>query len=199
MTFMRRYWDSLSGGGHPPRIAARVHAGYGFWQRYWASLTVNDLPAKPARSAPERAFGTSNSLVMAATGDRVIDETSSPDGKVALFLRASGGYRLEAVLRDADTAPAVVSVSYGPRHLLIPLIRQRLGPPTAQLLLPGFEPGMPWQSSPALPMEQTKLWAPETITASINAAANQTTRHAWRAVREVVTEDLAAVIDQALR
>lgn len=199
MTFARRYWGSLTGGGRPPRMAPRVRERYSFWQRYWASLTANDLPVNPARSASAWTFGTSSRLVIAATGDRVVDEASSPDGKVALFLRASGGYRLEAVLRDTDTAPAVVSVSYGSRHLLIPLIPQRLGPPTAQLLLPDFEPGMPWKSSPVLPMEQTELWTTETITASIDAAANQTTRHAWRAVREVVTEDLAAVIDQALR
>lgn len=197
MSFTRRYWTSLTGGGPAPRTAPRVRAGYGFWARYWASLTLSDLPSHPPRPSPERAFSGPLAPMMAASGNQVLTESSSPDGKVVFFLRAEN--LLEAVLRDAEAAPALVSVRYGSQLLVIPLFPQPFGPPTAQLRLPEFEPGTHWESSAMLPWKQDETWTAETISVSAAAAVNQTTKHSWRQVRELVSENLATVIDTALR
>jgi YVTN family beta-propeller protein len=55
--FAPRYWRTLRGVGMTwgTPAAGRDPAGYTFWQRYWAALTVTDLPART--QAPEGANG----------------------------------------------------------------------------------------------------------------------------------------------
>jgi len=55
--FARRYWSTLTGDDMTWRASAvgRGQAGYTFWQRYWASLTMTDLPV--TRQSPISASG----------------------------------------------------------------------------------------------------------------------------------------------
>jgi sugar lactone lactonase YvrE len=55
--FARRYWGTLTGDGMTwgAPAAGRGQAGYTFWQRYWAALTMTDLPV--IRQGPVSASG----------------------------------------------------------------------------------------------------------------------------------------------
>jgi hypothetical protein len=128
VSFVRRFWHSLAGGKtrHGSPAATRGREGYSFWQRFWASLTGVNLPVLQGRSATMAATTVpapeavpapevptawrsgsgwfrlplvpESAPLLAAGGNQVVSETTSADGRVALFVRApsgsSAGYRL---------------------------------------------------------------------------------------------------------
>lgn len=206
--FWQRYWASLTGATLPalPGLAA-------------AATTKDSAPSSGPKAQAEWLVSAPGNgwlrlppvpqpaSLLAAGGGQVVSEATSADGRFALFVRAPSGlfdaYRLEVVLSDVDAAPAMVFVRYGgneaSRLLLIPLVRPQFGPPSAQILLPGFHAGIPWEISSLRPLERTPEWTTESVAASVNVAWNRTARDAWRVVRELFNDDqLGSVIDQGL-
>ena len=156
------------------------------------------------------ALGEAGGLT-AAGGDAVLLEASSPDGGAVFFLRAEAGvtpeYRLEVVLRGGEAAgPLVAGVRYvaaggGEQTLLVPVVRGRVGPAASLVRLPGFAFGSAsprWSARAPAPVTLTTAWDAATVAASVRAALNQATRDAWRQVRELVGDDLRAIINGEL-
>ncbi|MEU7488654.1 hypothetical protein [Streptomyces sp. NPDC042319] len=137
-------------------------------------------------------------------------EASSPDGRTRFLLRRPAGdsseYRLELVVREADDEdrPLLATVTYaqpgGDEHvLLVPVVRGRFGPAASYVRLSGFGPDATWAATGPYPVPAEADWAPAIVTDSIGAALNETTRDAWRRVRDFVGEGMRDVIDGALR
>ncbi|MGI5473025.1 hypothetical protein [Streptomyces sp. CA-132043] len=137
-------------------------------------------------------------------------DTSSPDGRTRFLLRRTAGdsaeYRLELVVRDgADKErPLLATVAYtqpgGDEHvLLVPVVRGRFGPAASYVRLSGFGPDTTWAATGPHPVPPAADWAPATVTDSIGAALNESTRDAWRRVREFVDGDMSDVIGGALQ
>ena len=189
----------------------RRHAGYGFGRRFLASFLRVDLPhqtraagmpwaAPPAAvrrpgspwfSLPTVRPVTANT-VMAASGERIA-AAQSPDGSVEFSLyREAGGpepdYALEVVLRSATTFPALVQVRYPaegqvrPADLIIPVIAAPLGLPTSRITLPGFVPGLAWESAGLITPDAAATLGQCAIEASIAAASTRATLDAWKRV-----------------
>ncbi|WP_030263599.1 hypothetical protein [Streptomyces violens] len=147
----------------------------------------------------------------AAGSDAVVLEAASPDGRAGFLLRRPAGsvseYSLELVVRDADDTdrPLLSTVTYAlpdghERVLLVPVVRGRFGPAASYVRLRGFEPDATWAATGPSPVSpEGDRWAPATVADSIGAALNETTRDAWRHVREFVDEGMRDVIDGALR
>ncbi|MDQ0306015.1 hypothetical protein J2S46_000571 [Kitasatospora herbaricolor] len=147
----------------------------------------------------------------AAGGDAVAVEASAPGGRAVFLLRAGGGdlpeYTLEVVLRGAGADLPVMSVvkytgaGGGEQVLLVPTVRGPLGSAAGLVRLPGFTAGSAagWTACAPAPVTSGATWDTATVAASVRAALNEATRAAWRQVRELVGEDLQAVIDGELR
>ncbi|WP_030607926.1 hypothetical protein [Streptomyces sclerotialus] len=139
-------------------------------------------------------------------------EATSPDGRAGFLLRHPAGntseYALEVVVRgtdEEDHRPLLSTVSYTQpddgyeRVVLVPVVRGRFGLAASYVRLPGFGPGSTWAATGPSPVSPEADWAPATVAYSIGAALNETTRDAWRRVRESVSDGMRDVIDGALR
>ncbi|MFI8997354.1 hypothetical protein [Streptomyces sp. NPDC053542] len=146
----------------------------------------------------------------AAGSDAVVLEASSPDGRAGFLVRHPAGnaseYHLELVVRDAgdEDRPLLATVTYrqpdGPeRVLLVPVVQGPFGPAASYVHLRGFGPDVTWAATGPSPVPPDADWAPATVADSIGAALNESTRDAWRRVREFVSEGIRDVIDGALR
>lgn len=139
----RRYWNSLIGGWPSETVGPeRARDGYTFWERYWASLTVSDLPPRPARATGgvrppvvtaaggiDWTFGTAQLLkggwfplppipavadLRAGDDDDVLAAAASPEG-IEFFVRPGQGsarYGVEVVVRLEGEFPALVGIRY---------------------------------------------------------------------------------------
>ncbi|MER6274558.1 hypothetical protein [Streptomyces sp900105755] len=143
--------------------------------------------------------------LLAATDDRVVLDTRSPDGRIRFVLRRAASdrktFEVEVILRDFDILPAVITLRYGrddeERELLVPMVRRTIGPSSALVGLPGFDgPGIPWDASPPVPVDDTSTWDPSVLSASVASAANTATRAAWREVGGLLVDDLRRVIEE---
>ena len=140
--FARRYWNSLTGAVSDVVTGnERARDGYTFRERYWASLTVSNLPPRPTQamqdawhSMPTTRF-PDHSLtatvpkdawfplppvpaiagLRAGDDDDILASESLLDG-VEFFVRAGHGdfarYRVEVVLRKNEELPAIVKIRY---------------------------------------------------------------------------------------
>ena len=169
----------------------------------------NSVQPTPPRSAggwlplwPQVA----SSSLRADDGDGLMAEFRSPDGRIDYFIRrlsvSQERYRLEVVVRDAESLPAVISVrstqTKDGRVLLVPVVRSEWGPSAAQIDLVGFDSAA-WEASGLALVDQAMVWDTSVVVASVGAAANEATRNAWRRVGEIVTEDMRRVITEALQ
>ncbi|MER6736514.1 hypothetical protein [Streptomyces puniciscabiei] len=147
----------------------------------------------------------------AAGGDAVLLEASSPDGAATFLVRAEGAvapeYRLELILHHVEvTGPLVASIRYptasgGEQTLLVPVVKGQFGPAASLVRLPGLNvdaASTRWSAQVPAPVVPTTSWEPTTVVTSIRAALNEATRDAWRQVRELVGDELRAVIDGEL-
>ncbi|WP_258055678.1 hypothetical protein [Streptomyces sp. Ru62] len=157
------------------------------------------LPPLPAAGA-----------LTASGSDAVVLEATSPDGLTAFLLRHPAGntseYSLELVVRGADDGdrPLLATVTYTPpdgheHTLLVPVVAGRIGLAASYVRLRGFGPGVMWAATGPAPVPADADWAPATVVDSVGAALNETTRDAWRRVRDCVSEGMRDVIDGALR
>jgi hypothetical protein len=144
-------------------------------------------------------------VLLAASNEHVVAEVTAANRIVEMTVRRYDSpmrYRLEVVLRGADALPAVVSVRYGSpesqRLLLVPLDRQEFGPPSGLIDLPDFGAGIPWEVSGPLHVESDTSWSAEILTASVRTAVTVATRDAWRRVRNIVSDEMGRIIDEAL-
>ncbi|MCX5103680.1 hypothetical protein [Streptomyces sp. NBC_00439] len=146
----------------------------------------------------------------ASGSDAVVLEAASPDDRAAFVLRHPAGdapeYSLELVVRggDEEDRPLLATVTYaepdGHKHvLLVPVVPGRFGPAASYVRLCGFGPGTMWAATGPSPVPEEADWNPATVVDSVGAALNETTRDAWRRVREFVSEEVGDVIDGALR
>ncbi|MFE1787901.1 hypothetical protein ACFW7J_05745 [Streptomyces sp. NPDC059525] len=153
---------------------------------------------------------SSGGALTAAGGDAVVLEAAAPDGRIAFLVRSSGtdevSYSLELVLRGGapGTLPLMCLIRYARpdgrlRDLLVPVVQGPVGPGASYVRLPDFRIGTSWTASLSVPVGLESDWDAEMVTASIGAALNETTREAWRRVREHVGDGLRGVIDGALR
>ncbi|MFJ3950583.1 hypothetical protein ACIPXV_11090 [Streptomyces libani] len=200
----RRAWASFTGVVLPPRPD---HVPASAPQQAPAHRPQADpvapgwftLPPLPAAGA-----------LTASGSDTVVLEASSPDGRATFLLRHPAGnsseYSLELVVRGADDEdrPLLATVTYAQpdghkRALLVPMVPGRFGPAASYVRLRGFGPGATWAATGPSPVSAEADWAPATVVDSVGAALNETTRDAWRRVRECVSEGVRDVIDGALR
>lgn len=211
-----------------PGTVERGRAGYRLWQRAWASFIGVDLrprsgtvsthvlaersgdrlpagPPAPGRFALPRLPAAG--ALSAAGGDSVVLEASSPDGRAGFVVRRHGSgqheYSLELVVPDADARPLLTTVTYrqpdeDERVLLVPVVRGPFGPAAAYVRLRGFGPGTTWAATTPAPATPGADWDLSAVADSVAAALNEATRDAWRRVRELVNDEVRAVIDAAL-
>lgn len=207
-TLWQRTWASFTGVILPPRP---VHV---------PTSASAPAPRQPSAHRPQArpaapGWFTLPSLptvgaLAAAGSDAVVLDASSPDGRAGFLVRRPTGnaseYSLELVVRDADdeARPLLATVTYtqpdGPeRVLLVPVVQSRFGPAASYVRLRGFGPGATWAATGPSPVSPDADWAPATVADSIDAALNESTRDAWRRVREFASEEIRDVIDGALR
>ena len=203
-SFWERYWASLTVGTLPPRPTqgtggTRRFAPTAIRSREWS---IASLPKGSWFSLPP---------VPAAIGLRASDDddvlvTAISEGGLEFFVRRSHGiparYRVEVVVRQNAELPALVRIRYptatGQRVLLVPVAVPQFGAAASQIDLPGLESGTPWEASGPEPVAGATEWEVSAVSDSIQAAASEVTRNAWRAVRDAARGDLQAVIDRAL-
>ncbi|GAA2171032.1 hypothetical protein GCM10009727_95980 [Actinomadura napierensis] len=83
----------------------------------------------------------------------------------------------------------------------MPATRAQVGPPASYVQLPDFAAetsSIGWAANGPVPVTAGATWDAETVADSVRAARNETTRDAWRQVRDLVSDDLRSVIDGAL-
>jgi hypothetical protein len=204
-SFGQRYWAAFIGVILPEREDAKAAR----------SLARFPSPSQRARTMPAADPGPGGwfllpelhgPAILQASGEgRVIAEAATPDGLAEFFVRrggTTGRYLLEVVLRDFDDLPAVVTVRFGTangvRVLLVPLAPGEIGPPSAQVELAGIDASQRWEVSAPLPADRTAAWDADTMAASVNAAASEATREAWRLVSRLLGPELQRVIEGAL-
>ncbi|MFD0374568.1 hypothetical protein [Streptomyces sp. NPDC127112] len=218
-TLWQRIWASFIGfdllptaqvGRMPARRASAVIRG----QASRAEPPRNGSP----NGRPDRTWFTLPPLpgiggLTAAGGDTVVLEALSPDGEVTFLVRRHGTvrpeYSLELVSDGAGTAqPLVSTVKYpggaggSEQVLLVPVVRGPFGPAASYVRLPGFAVASAsegWTACAPVPVASSLPWDTATVAASVRAALNEATRNAWRQVRELVGDDVRAVIDGELR
>ena len=145
--------------------------------------------------------------VTAAAGERIA-AAQSPDGSLefSVYRQADGPeplYALEVVLRTATTFPALVQVAYPAEgqarltDLLVPIIAAPLGPPTSRITLPGFVPGVAWESAGLITRDAAATLGRRVVKASIAAASTRATLDAWRRVR--AGDDALATLAEGIR
>ena len=207
--FWRRYWASLLGVTLPLRPGAGQVGPSSVpdavslpVQPPMASQPDNrifPLPLLPSRAA----------VAAASSADLVVLKSPSPDGRVEFILHRMGtaepSYSLEIILRVSDVLPLVVLVRYGnsienrEQQIIIPITHAPLGPASSMVRLPGFDPGLPWGASSAIPPDEVLLWEPAVVAFSVRAAATENTDQAWREVARLVTAGIRRVIEAGFR
>ncbi|TVL88456.1 hypothetical protein CD790_30895 [Streptomyces sp. SAJ15] len=200
----QRAWASFTGVILPPRP---VHVPASAPQQ----APAHRLQARPVAPGwfPLPPLPTAGALT-ASGSDTVVLEAASPDGRAAFLLRHPAGnaseYSLELMMRGAydEDRPLLATVTYArpdghKRVLLVPVVSGRFGPAASYVRLRGFGPGATWAATGPSPVPADADWAPATVVDSVGAALNETTRDAWRRVREFVSDGVRDVIDGALR
>jgi hypothetical protein len=204
--FWQRYWASFTASDIPvPDNQMAAESATHVPEPVRATHRLPTVRQKETGWFPLPSLSLPASL-RAGDEEDVVTEVATPDGQTEFFVWRSGVVptqcRIEVVLRDFDRLPAVVSIRYGTAKgeqlLVVPLVTQLIGPPAAQVVLPGFDGRAPWEASAPVPVDATTLWEKDIVVTSIKAAANEATRDAWRQVASLVAGELRLVIDQAL-
>jgi len=217
-TVWQRFWASFTGLNLPPGPfvalsapdAPTAHSNRRVQPEFRPDPPSG--PLVPGRLPPGwfalPAFPQAGGL-LAAGSDSVVVQESSPDGGATFLVRASGSghteYTLELVLRNADVgSPLVGAVRYvtadgGEQVLLVPVVQGRFGPPASLVRLLGFtaRSAAGWAALAPVPIASLAFLTARddgTVAASVRAAANESTRDAWRQVRDLVADDLSRVI-----
>lgn len=119
------------------------------------------------------------------------------DAQVNLILHREGGddYLLEVVTRIPEESPLAVVVRYGTvsggEGLVVIPAR-----PAGLARLSGYSPVSPWEASAVRP-DEIVTWGVDRVAYSVQAAANNVTRRAWREIGTLVP-DLHQVIQREL-
>jgi transcriptional regulator with XRE-family HTH domain len=144
------------------------------------------LPRRPAKLAA--AGRPETSVVLTAV---------LLDAHADLILHGEGGgeYLLEVVARTPGETPLAMVVRYGTASggeglVVIP------ARPAGLARLSGYSPVSPWEASAVRP-DDIVTWGIDRVAYSVQAAANNVTRRAWREIGELVP-DLRRVIEREL-
>ncbi|MFD9869080.1 hypothetical protein ACFXI8_26525 [Streptomyces niveus] len=225
----RRSWSSFTTAGRRAAspVGRRERAGYGLWQRAWASFAGITLPPRPGHAPPmparrEEPAGRpqpapagwftlpplpAGGALTASGSDAVVLETSSPNGRAVFVLRRTvdekADYLLELVVRGIADQPELAVVTYtrpdGEEHtLLIPVASSSFGPAASFVGLSGFSANSAWRATGPAPVPVDPDWPLVTVAHSVRAAANEATRAAWRRVGECAGQEIRDTIDRAL-
>jgi hypothetical protein len=205
-TFWQRCWASFVGVDLPVRDGVDVK------QAATSAPEQRKAPVKHGVGQPWTGWFPLPQLfepfgLRAGDARRLVADVVSPDGRVEFFIRRSSrapmGYRVEVVLRDHSEQPVMISIRYGKADseqvILVPLTRQELGPPVSQVEVPDLHSGLVWAAAPPRLVDRSSAWDTDTVRISVRAAASETTRRAWRQVRDLVGDDMRSVIDRSLR
>jgi len=204
-SFWERYWASLTVSKLPPRPTqatkdAQRPTTTAIRTRDWPTAILPESPWFPLPPV-QAAVG-----LRASDDDDVLATAISPGG-VEFFVRQShdapARYRVEVVVRQNEDLPALVRIRYptaaGQRVLLVPVAGPQFGAAASQVELPGMQSGTPWEAAGPEPVASATEWEVDAVADSIQAAASEATRGAWRAVRDAARDDLRSVIDRFLR
>jgi hypothetical protein len=170
------------------------------------------LPPARDRRVPLPKLPRPGLVTAAGGGGGVVLAAVTPDGEVEYLVHSTSAavpeYSLEIVLLTQAELPRLVTVGYrradapGEQVVLIPVVDSPLGPPNAMARLEGIDRSAPWGVSAPLTVSQHTQqigWDPDTVRASINAAANEGTRRAWAKVASLAPDSVRDLILAELR